>query len=147
MSVRLWQAVMAASVAVAPVAVSAQSAATDGPSPAVIAMREQWLNPAINSFTFRDTDKVFESRAVPRSGPVWPLATGPALAMPAHASGGQTMPYGRLGGPHLHQRPAGDEGWQDRLRRLPQQVGCGDALHLVLDGQDDHRAARRHRAG
>ena len=93
MSVRLWQAVMAASVAVAPVAVSAQSAATDGPSPAVIAMREQWLNPAINSFTFRDTDKVFESRAVPRSGPVWPLATGPALAMPAHASGGQTMPY------------------------------------------------------
>lgn len=93
MSVRLWQAVMAASVAVAPVAVSAQSAATDGTSPAVIAMREQWLNPAINSFTFRDTDKVFESRAVPRSGPVWPLATGPALAMPAHASGGQTMPY------------------------------------------------------
>lgn len=85
MSVRLWQAVLAASVALAPVAVSAQSAPA-GPSPAVIAMREQWLNPAINSFTFRDTDKVFESCAVPRSGPVAPLASGPALAMPQHQS-------------------------------------------------------------
>ncbi len=93
MSLRFWQAVLAASVAVAPIAVSAQSAAPEGPSPAVISMREQWLNPAVNSFTFRDTDKVFESRAVPRSGPVWPLATGPALAMPAHTSGGQSMPY------------------------------------------------------
>lgn len=92
MSIRLWHAVLAASVALAPVAVSAQSAPA-GPSPAVIAMREQWLNPAINSFTFRDTNKVFESRAVPRSGPVWPLATGPKLTMPAHQSGGQPMPY------------------------------------------------------
>lgn len=92
MSIRLWHAVLAASVALAPMAVSAQSAPA-GPSPAVIAMREQWLNPAINSFTFRDTNKVFESRAVPRSGPVWPLATGPKLTMPAHQSGGQPMPY------------------------------------------------------
>ncbi len=102
MSLRLWHAVLAASVALAPVAASAQSAAPEsaqasaaesGPSPAVIAMREQWLNPAVNSFTFRDTDKVFESRAVPRSGPALPLAAGTALAMPAHTSGGQTMPY------------------------------------------------------
>lgn len=93
MSLRLWQAVLAASVAFAPIAASAQSAAPEGPSAAVISMREQWLNPAVNSFTFRDTNKVFESRAVPRSGPVWPLATGPALAMPAPTSGGQSMPY------------------------------------------------------
>jgi CubicO group peptidase (beta-lactamase class C family) len=92
MSIRLWHAVLAASVALAPVAVSAQTAPA-GPSPAVIAMREQWLNPAINSFTFRDTDKVFESRAVPRSGPVAPLTTGAPLAMPQHQSGGQPMPY------------------------------------------------------
>ena len=92
MSIRLWHAVLAASVALAPMAVSAQSAPA-GPSPAVIAMREQWLNPAINSFTFRDTNKVFESRTVPRSGPVWPLATGPKLTMPAHQSRGQPMPY------------------------------------------------------
>lgn len=98
MSVRLWHAVLAASVTLAPVAASAQTAAPaaaapTGPSPAVIAMREQWLNPAINSFTFRDTNKVFESRDVPRSGPVWPLSTGPALAMPQHQSATGTMGY------------------------------------------------------
>ena len=92
MSLRLWNAVLAASVALAPVAASAQTAPA-GPSPAVISMREQWLNPAINSFTFRETNKVFESRDVPRSGPVAPLATGTPLAMPAHTAGGQAMPY------------------------------------------------------
>lgn len=92
MSIRLWSAVLAASVALAPVAVSAQTA-PDGPSAAVIAMREQWLNPAINSFTFRDTDKVFESRAVPRSGPVAPLAVGTPLAMPMHSYQSSIMPY------------------------------------------------------
>ena len=118
MSIRLWHAVLAASVALAPVAVSAQSAPA-GPSPAVIAMREQWLNPAINSFTFRDTNKVFESRAVPRSGPVWPLATGPALTMPAHQSGGQAMPY---------------EAWADRT--------FTNALLVMRDGKivfEDYR--------
>lgn len=93
MPVRLWHAVLAASVALAPIAAFAQSAAPVGPSPAVIAMRDQWLNPAVNSFTFRDTNKVFESRDVPRSGPVWPLVNGSALAMPAHQSGSTTMTY------------------------------------------------------
>lgn len=97
MPVRLWHAVLAASVALAPIAASAQTAAQSaapvGPSPAVIAMRDQWLNPAVNSFTFRDTNKVFESRDVPRSGPVWPLVNGSALAMPAHQSGSTTMTY------------------------------------------------------
>ncbi len=92
MTISLRHAVLAASVALAPVAASAQSAPA-GPSPAVISMREQWLNPAVNSFTFRETNKVFESRDVPRSGPVAPLATGTPLAMPAHTSGGQAMPY------------------------------------------------------
>ncbi len=92
MSIRLWHAVLAASVALAPMAASAQTAPA-GPSAAVISMREQWLNPAINSFTFRDTNNVFESRDVPRSGPVAPLATGAPLAMPQHQSGGATMPY------------------------------------------------------
>lgn len=91
-TVRLGNAVLAATVALAPLAASAQTAPA-GPSPAVISMREQWLNPAVNSFTFRETNKVFESRDVPRSGPVWPLTTGPALVMPAHKSGAQTMPY------------------------------------------------------
>ncbi|WP_298195369.1 serine hydrolase [Novosphingobium sp.] len=92
MSVRLWHAVLSASVALAPVVASAQTVPA-GPSAAVISMREQWLNPAVNSFTFRDTNKVFESRDVPRSGPVWPLVTGPALAMPQHQSSAGSMGY------------------------------------------------------
>ena len=47
---------------------------------------------------------------------------------------------------HLHQRPAGDPRREDRVRGLPQPVGRADAVHLVLDGQDDHRHAGRHRA-
>lgn len=67
-----------------------------GPSPATVAMRWQWLNPAINSFTFRDTDKVFEHRPVARSGPVWDLPRGAAMAMPAIEFGGETRGYQRF---------------------------------------------------
>lgn len=118
MSIRLWQAVLAASVALAPIAAAAQSAPA-GPSAAVISMREQWLNPAVNSFTFRDTNKVFESRAVPRSGPVWPLETGPKLAMPAHSTGSMVMGY---------------DGWADRT--------FTNALLVMKDGKvvfEDYR--------
>lgn len=118
MSVRLWHAVLAASVAFTPVAASAQTAPV-APSPAVISMREQWLNPAVNSFTFRDTDKVFESRAVPRSGPVWPLATARALTMPAHSTGSMAMGY---------------DGWADRT--------FTNALLVMKDGKivfEDYR--------
>lgn len=66
------------------------------PSAAVVAMRWQWLNPEINSFTFRDTDQVFESRPVARSGAVWDLPRGAALSMPAIAFGGETRGYDRF---------------------------------------------------
>lgn len=118
MSVRFWQAILAASVALAPVVASAQNAPA-GPSAAVISMREQWLNPAINSFTFRETNKVFESRDVPRSGPVWPLMEGPKLAMPPHSTGGTVMGY---------------DGWADRT--------FTNALMVMKDGKvvfEDYR--------
>jgi CubicO group peptidase (beta-lactamase class C family) len=118
MHIRLWHAVLAASVALAPVAAAAQSAPA-GPSAAVISMREQWLNPAINSFTFRDTDKVFESRAVPRSGPVTPLVNGAPLRMPAHSTGSMDMGY---------------DGWADRT--------FTNALLVMKDGKivfEDYR--------
>ena len=67
-----------------------------GPSPAVVAMRWQWLNPEINSFTFRETDRVFESRPVERSGPVWALPPGAALTPPVIEFGGETRGYGRF---------------------------------------------------
>jgi CubicO group peptidase (beta-lactamase class C family) len=63
-------------------AIAQDSPGYSEPSPTVVAMRWQWLNPEINSFTFRDTDKVFESRAVPREGTVWELERGRAITMP-----------------------------------------------------------------
>ena len=51
-------------------------------TPAVIAMRWQWLNPEINSFTFRETKNVFEYRDVRRGGETWELARADGFAMP-----------------------------------------------------------------
>jgi CubicO group peptidase (beta-lactamase class C family) len=53
-----------------------------GPSPAVIAMRRQWLNPEINSFTFRDNARMFETREVKRRGSVWQLPHATGFTMP-----------------------------------------------------------------
>ena len=52
-------------------------------TPAVIAMRWQWLNPDINSFTFRETKNVFEFRDVGRGGEVWELPRADTSLMPA----------------------------------------------------------------
>ncbi|HSG34137.1 MAG TPA: serine hydrolase [Sphingomonadaceae bacterium] len=51
-------------------------------TPAVIAMRWQWLNPEINSFTFRETKDVFEYRDVRRGDEVWDLPRGEAMRLP-----------------------------------------------------------------
>src|SRR5690606_15425903 len=52
---------------------AAQQAPVFELTPAVIAMRWQWLNPEINSFTFREAKDVFEYRDVLRGGDVWDL--------------------------------------------------------------------------
>jgi CubicO group peptidase (beta-lactamase class C family) len=83
-------------VGLIPSGIAAEDAAPQGPSPAVVKMRWQWLNPEINSFTFRDTDKVFESRPVTRSGPVWGLPRGTPMAMPSIEFGGETRGYRRF---------------------------------------------------
>ncbi|HTN13276.1 MAG TPA: serine hydrolase domain-containing protein, partial [Sphingomonadaceae bacterium] len=64
-------------------------------TPAVIAMRWQLLNPDVNSFTFRDTDKVFESRPVSRGGggDVWDLPRGETMAMPTDSFEGKEYDY------------------------------------------------------
>lgn len=97
MNQRLWGTVLAV-VALALVSgvTTAQDSPPPGPSPAVVKMRWQWLNPEINSFTFRDTDKVFESRPVARSGPVWNLPRGAPMAIPAIDFGGETRGYDRF---------------------------------------------------
>jgi len=71
----------------------AQTPATGGPSPATVAMRWQWLNPEVNSFTFRDTDAVFESRAVARAGPVWELPRRDGFGLPQARANGQPASY------------------------------------------------------
>ena len=53
------------------------------PTPAVIAMRWQLLNPEINSFTFREMKEVFEYRDVRRGEGVWELPRAKGFAMPA----------------------------------------------------------------
>jgi CubicO group peptidase (beta-lactamase class C family) len=78
-----------------PLPVLAQ-AASDGPSPATIAMRWQWLNPEINAFTFRETGQVFESRPVNTWGPRFALPDGAPMAMPEIAFGGETRSYERF---------------------------------------------------
>lgn len=52
------------------------------PSPATIAMRWQWLNPEINSFTFRDTQEVFEYRPIAAPEDTWLLERAEGFTMP-----------------------------------------------------------------
>lgn len=78
-----------------PVPLLAQ-ADNSGPSPAVVAMRWQLLNPEIESFTFRDTDRVFESRTVARSGPVWDLPRAEGFVMPGYSLGGEQRTYAQF---------------------------------------------------
>jgi CubicO group peptidase (beta-lactamase class C family) len=85
---------LAALALAAPLA--AQQDAPPGPSPAVVAMRWQWLNPEINSFTFRDADRVFEWRPVERAGPTWDLPRGSAMPMPAIDFEGEALGYQRF---------------------------------------------------
>jgi CubicO group peptidase (beta-lactamase class C family) len=62
-------------------------------TPAVIAARWQLLNPDVESFMFRDMDRVFESRGVPRSGAVWDLPRASGFKMPKEVVDGQTYDY------------------------------------------------------
>jgi hypothetical protein len=74
--------------------VSAQ-AASEGPSSATVAMRWQWLNPEINAFTFRDTDRCSSRARRPLGRRLGPAATDP-WQMPAIAFGGETRGYDRF---------------------------------------------------
>lgn len=65
-------------------------------TPAVIAMRWQLLNPDVESFAFRDMDRVFESRSVPRSGAVWDLPKQDGFTMPKDMAGGQSYDYAQF---------------------------------------------------
>jgi len=94
---RMGRVALAVSLALLATATTASGQATQqGPSPTVVDMRWQWLNPEINSFTFRDTNRVFEWRPVARSGQVWDLPSGSAMAMPTITFGGEARDYQRF---------------------------------------------------
>lgn len=65
------------------------------PSPATIAMRWQWLDPEINSFTFRDTQDVFAYRIVDGvgAGHEWELPAADGFAMPPATVAGERADY------------------------------------------------------
>jgi CubicO group peptidase (beta-lactamase class C family) len=65
-------------------------------TPAVIAMRWQWLNPEINSFTFRETKDVFEYRDVRNGVEIWNLRSADGFAVPTIEFGGETHDYARF---------------------------------------------------
>src|SRR5690348_4642044 len=78
-----WQAVLAGVVAwwLLPLAAIPYPAPPPDPSvpasdvpPAVQQLRRAMLDPEINSLTFHSMDRIFTTRTVARSGPVWPLA-------------------------------------------------------------------------
>lgn len=63
------------------------------PSPAVIAMRRELLNPAINAFTMRNTHLLFPYRLVDAPEVERALPDGPDLAMPQATLNGQSVDY------------------------------------------------------
>jgi CubicO group peptidase (beta-lactamase class C family) len=84
---------MLALTALTAASAAAQETASGAPSPAVVAMRWQWLNPEINSFTFREAYKVFESRRVERAGAVWDIPHAAGFTMPSYTFEGQQRSY------------------------------------------------------
>lgn len=70
-----------------------QPAVETTPADPVITMRQHWLDTDISSFTFRNSAQMFETRSVPRSGPVWKLPRGEALAPPDYVFDGQRRGY------------------------------------------------------
>ncbi|WAT17436.1 serine hydrolase [Aurantiacibacter sp. MUD11] len=71
----------------------AETAGSEPPSAATIAMRWQWLNPEVNSFTFRNTHEVFAFREVDAPESTGELARRSALSMPAGAFAGENVTY------------------------------------------------------
>ena len=80
----------------APAATEYTQAEIDGstaPSPATLAMRRELLDPAVNAFTFRNTQDVFAYRLVHAPATAADLSQGPALAMPQATLSGQSVSY------------------------------------------------------
>ncbi|SOB87314.1 hypothetical protein SAMN06297144_2444 [Sphingomonas guangdongensis] len=57
----------------------------DGQVPAAVQqLRRHRVDATLNALTFRNMDEIFDTRVVPRSGPVWALPRRDAAALPAY---------------------------------------------------------------
>jgi CubicO group peptidase (beta-lactamase class C family) len=63
------------------------------PSAATIAMRWELLNPAVNAFTFRNTQQVFAFRSVEAAPDARALPQGQAISLPAAMVNGEQVDY------------------------------------------------------
>lgn len=83
---------IAVSAFVAPVHGQPAPAEAVPPDP-VVTMRQHWLDADINAFTFRNSAQMFETRTVPRAGPVWELPHGERLLPPDYMFDGVRRSY------------------------------------------------------
>ncbi|MBB4571797.1 serine hydrolase domain-containing protein [Rhizobium leucaenae] len=86
---------VASSLTLAVPAVAEPAVATylaNGEVPAAVQeLRRHMLDSDINVLTFRSMDKIFETRLVPRAGPVWQLDRGETLILPSYEFNGRTF--------------------------------------------------------
>lgn len=60
--------------------------------PAVQQLRRHRVDATLNALTFRNMDEIFDTRVVPRSGPVWLLPRRDAAALPDYSFAGTRRP-------------------------------------------------------
>lgn len=84
---RPWQLTMKKCALLTAALIAASPVRAEAPAPLppdpVISMRQHWLDADINSYNFRNSAQIFETRTVARGGRTWPLAKGPAATLPA----------------------------------------------------------------
>lgn len=78
-------------MAAAPAA--SQPSGTDLPPDPIITMRQHWLDADINSYNFRNSAQIFETRSVVRSGSVWRLPRTEGFTAPNYEFEGKTRSY------------------------------------------------------
>jgi CubicO group peptidase (beta-lactamase class C family) len=96
MSSRKWLGLLVATALIAftaPVFSQETPGSEAAPTDPVISMRQHWLDSDINSFNFRNSAQIFETRTVARSGPVWALPRASGFAAPDYAFAGKTRHY------------------------------------------------------
>ncbi len=94
MSCRIYAVLLGLQCAVTPVSAepSRQETLTPLADP-VVRMREHWLDADINSFTFRNSAQMFETRTVPRAGPLWEIPHSEGFQPPDYVFHGQSYSY------------------------------------------------------